>query len=71
VADFTGETFSADGCAGTNCDDAIAWITGPRSDKNIVRDPATGLIARVKTGRINAQQMEVASWDFYGRCNLP
>ena len=71
AAGFTPGTFSADGCAGINCADALAWMTDPRSNKNILRDPSTGLITRVKTGLINAQKMEVKSFDFYGRYNIP
>jgi iron complex outermembrane recepter protein len=51
--------------------DRTAWIDGPNSDPNIVRDPATQLIARVITQPINAQAMKHIAWDFYARYNVP
>jgi iron complex outermembrane recepter protein len=51
--------------------DRTAWINGPNSDPNIVRDPATQLIARVITQPINAQEMKHVAWDFYARYNVP
>jgi len=67
AAGFTAGTFSADGTTG----DALNWANDPRSDPGILRDPGTGLITRVRTGRINAQEMEVSSWDLYLRYSIP
>lgn len=50
-------------------DDAEAWINGPNSDPGIQRD-ASGLITRVATSRINAQEMLHRAFDAYARYNL-
>ncbi|MEZ5561111.1 MAG: TonB-dependent receptor [Pseudomonadales bacterium] len=49
--------------------DVTAWINGPDSDPAIQRD-TTGVVTRVTTSLLNAQQMKHKAWDFYGRYNL-
>lgn len=49
--------------------DIAAWINGPNSDPNIQRD-STGVVTRVTTSLVNAQQMKHKAFDFYGSYNL-
>lgn len=61
---------SGDADADGISDSAEAWIAGASSDPAIQRDPSSGLIARVGTSRINAQEMLNRALDVYGRYNL-
>jgi iron complex outermembrane receptor protein len=55
--------------------DADNWIAGtcgagcPGQNPDLIRD-ITGLLTRVNAARINAQTMDVTSYDFYGRYTL-
>lgn len=47
--------------------DVAAWIAN--NEPKIFRD-STGVVTRVIIDQLNAQEMEHAAWDFYGRYNL-
>jgi outer membrane receptor protein involved in Fe transport len=50
--------------------DILTWINDPRSDPNVVRDPSNGVLTRVITAKINAQEMKHAAYDLYARYTM-
>ena len=58
------QAFLGAGFTAGNAADIAAWIADPRSDKAIQRD-ITGVVTRVTTSKLNAQQMKHVAFDYY------
>jgi outer membrane receptor protein involved in Fe transport len=69
VLDRDFRNFVASGGDPGNPADVTAWINGPNSDPAIQRD-STGVISRVTTSRVNAQEMKHKAVDVYANYTL-